>query len=229
MKKIAMLMVGSAMFAGSAMATVYTDALNDVNMPGGYFANQDIKSVTVTNDATTLFVSIQANSSIVATNWGKYCLMFDTTAGGDTTGNGWGRSVGMTSGMDYWVGAWADQSPVSFRQLWGYGGSWNMMNQNPVSVVGDTISMSFALSDLGLSMGSVFCFDAMTTGGGGPDSAWDLLSKSSVNDAAPFDGTTGWTEYTTSTNCLSYQVVPEPASVIALATGVAALIRRKKK
>ena len=155
--------------------------------------------------------------------------MFDTTAGGDTTGNGWGRSVGMTSGMDYWVGAWADQSPTSFRQLWGYSGSWNMLNQNPVTVSGDTISFSFALADLGLSMGSVFCFDAMSTGGGGNDSAWDLLSKSAVNDAAPFDGTTGWTEYTTSTNCLSYQVVPEPASMIALATGVAALIRRKKK
>lgn len=229
MKKVSMLILASASVAANAV--VYTDALNDVNMPGGYFANQDIKTVSVSNDATYLYISIELNDNIAnpSTNWGKYCVMFDTTAGGDTASNGWGRSIGMTSGMDYWIGSWADQSPTSFRQLWSYSGSWNNMNQDAVTISGNTTSMKVALADMGLTMGSIFCFDVMSTGGGGNDSAWDLLSKSVVNDSNN-DNQTGWTEYTTTgANCPQYQVVPEPASITAMLLGAGALIRRRKK
>jgi len=76
-------------------------------------------------------------------------------------------------------------------------------------------------------MGSVFTFDAWSSGGNGGDSAWDLLSKSGVNDSNN-DGVTDWGEYTTSQSNLTYRVVPEPGSFLALGLGVLALVRRKK-
>jgi hypothetical protein len=227
MKKLAISLFGASLLGSSAFAVIYNDAINDVNMPGGYFINQDISSVEITNDATSITFKINVAGGVPSSNWGKYAIMIDSVAGGDMTSNGWGRSVGMASGMDIWLPSYIDSD--NKNQLWTYSGGWSTMGANDVSntVGANSIEFTRSLSSLGLSIGSTFLFDAMTTGGGGNDSAWDLLSKSVVNDSDN-DGVTGWSENTTSTSQLSYTVVPEPGSFLALGLGALALMRRKK-
>ncbi|MBL8048696.1 MAG: PEP-CTERM sorting domain-containing protein [Chthonomonas sp.] len=229
MKKLA-LMIG-IVAASNAFAVTYNDAVGDVNMPGGYFANQDITSVDVTHTIGTITFRINLNADIVATNWGKYGLMIDSMPGGDvTTGNPWARAVSMPSGMDFWVGSWVDQAPTGFNQLFAYsGGSWGPAQQSAnVIPVNNAVQYTYTWAQLGLTWGSTFCFDAWSSGGNGGDAAWDLLSKSVVNDSNN-DGQTFWTEATESNSQLRYTIpVPEPGSFLALGLGALALLRRKK-
>lgn len=227
MKKIALILAGSTLMS-SAFAVIYNDATNDVNMPGGYFGNQDISSVEVTNDLTNITFKISLAASIDPGNdWGKYGLMIDSTAGGDSSfGNPWARAVAMPSGMDFWVGSWVDGG-TGQNQLHKYTGSWSQLQQVNNVETSNSVQYTFSLAQLGLSVGSTFVFDAWSSGGNGGDSAWDLLSKSGVNDSNN-DGQTGWGEQTTSTSQLSYRVVPEPGSFLALGLGALALLRRKK-
>jgi len=116
MKKLALSLLGASLLGSSAFAVIYNDSLNDVNMPGGYYANQDITSVQITNDATSISFRINVANDVPAANWGKYGVMIDSVAGGDTTGNPWARAVGMSSGMDYWLASYIDGD--NKNQLW---------------------------------------------------------------------------------------------------------------
>src|SRR3954447_17119511 len=94
-------------FTGAASAAVIADATGE-ELSGNN--NLDIKSVEVSNDASDLNFKINLVGNPVTTNWGKYMVGVDSVAGGDTStnGNGWGRPIRMSSGMDYWIGSWAD-------------------------------------------------------------------------------------------------------------------------
>jgi len=231
MKKLILMLGATAMVAG-ANAVVFSDAVGDVNMPAGYFSNQDIKSVTVTNDATNVYFTIELNGSIAGgSNWGKYAIMIDSAAGGYTGNNPtvWNRSISMPSGMDHWIGAWVDGS--GGNQLYSYTGvanNWNAAAVQGTTLTGTSFTVTTPLASIGISVGQTFCFDVMSSGGNGNDSAWDLLSKNVVNDSDN-DGVTGWSELTQSTNCVAYTAVPEPATMTALALGAVATLRRRKK
>ena len=64
----------------------------------------------MTNTTTDLIFKINLNGdpTVGGQDWGKYTIGIDSTAGGDTTGDGWARPISISSGMDYWVGSWVD-------------------------------------------------------------------------------------------------------------------------
>ena len=45
----------------------------------------------------------------------------DSVTGGATSGNGWGRPISMSGGMDYWIGSWADSG--TGQEVYHYSGS----------------------------------------------------------------------------------------------------------
>ena len=225
MKKL-MVMLSAISLCAGAFADSFSDATGET-IVGGIM---DITSVDVANTANQLIFTINIAGDPVATDWGKYLVGINTTGGGDTAGNGWGRPISMSTGMDYWLGSWVDTG--NGAELWNYSGSWSLVdatyNANTInlSTTKDTSSVTVAvdLSALGLAVGNSFTFDVYTTGGGGSDGAIDALSDDLQTIA-------NWGDAYQSGSVLdSYTIVPEP-SVIGLAAlaGALVLLRRRRR
>lgn len=152
----------------------YVDTVGDV-FTGAGGGILDITSVEVGNSAFDLIFTINLAGNPVATDWGKYMIAFDTKPGGDLTGNGWGRPISMSSGMDYWVGTWVDGG--NGGEVREYTGSWPIIGGPTVSKTTTNVTISFPFALLGLSPGDTFEFDVFTSGGGGGDGAIDSLAN----------------------------------------------------
>src|SRR5215813_11806625 len=198
---------------------IYNDSVGDVAVPGNPYPHIDITSVDVSNTATDITFKINLNGDPIATDWGKYMVGIDSVAGGDTAGNGWGRPISMSSGMDYWLGAWADSGNGLEVRAWN-GSAWTLQSASynaipPLATPTKTtssISLVVPLSYLGLGPGSTFSFDVYTSGGGGGDSAVDALGN-------PNPSITDWgNAYNSGANVRSYTVaVPEPGTLTLVA------------
>jgi len=222
MKKLALIFVASAMVS-SAFAVIYTDPTGDVAVPGNPFPHIDITSVEVTNTLSTITFKFNVAGDPVATNWGKYTIIGRkvgaSTLDMSATNNPWGpRPYGLAGGSNFWIGSWAD-APASNQQNWTYNGSWNLVSTVNNSVNTTSVTLTSTLADLGLAAGDNLMFDAVTTGGGGSDTAVDSLT------GAP---TTGWGDSVTLQGN-RYLVTPEPATFAALGLGALAMLRRRKK
>jgi hypothetical protein len=146
----------------------------------------------------------------------------DSTAGGDPIGNGWGRPIGMSSGMDFWLGAWADSGNGLELRNWN-GASWGLQAASYNAVpplatptkTSSSITLTVPLGYMGLSGGNIFFFDVYTSGGGGGDGAVDALAN-------PNPSIANWGDsYNSGNNILTYVVVPEPGTLVLLALSVA--------
>ncbi|MBX7134088.1 MAG: PEP-CTERM sorting domain-containing protein [Fimbriimonadaceae bacterium] len=224
MKKILVLAALAAVV--SANATVYTDSTGDVIVPGSPFPHLDIASMEITNTLSSITFKFNLVGDPVATDWGKYMVIIDSVSGGDTVSNGWVRPISMASGADSWLGSWVDGGNGFENRAWN-GSSWFLAgatyNSTPgMSITKDSssVSLSLNLSDLGLSVGNTFQFDAFSSGGGSGDGAVDSLGN-------PNPQITNWGDHSEARN-QRYTVVPEPASMTALALGGLALIRRRR-
>jgi len=224
MKKILVLVAFAAVV--SANATVYTDSTGDVIVPGSPFPHLDIAGMEITNTLSSITFKFNLVGDPVATDWGKYMVIIDSVAGGDTAGNGWARPISMASGADSWLGSWVDGGNGLENRSWN-GASWFLAgatyNSTPglsISKDSSSVSLNVLLSDLGLNVGDTFQFDAFSSGGGGGDGAVDSLGN-------PNPQISDWGQASEARN-QRYTVVPEPASMTALALGALALIRRRK-
>lgn len=186
----------------SSQATTYTDTTGDLGSPDFVGKNfLDITSVEVTNDFTDLIFKINLAGNPVATDWGKYCIGFDTNAAtGDlgATGNGWSRKISMNPrGMDFWIGTWVDSGGGA--QLFAYDGAfWNNIGGPSVSKTTNSVTISVPFANLGKTFGDTVDFDVYTTGGGS-DPAVDALSNPSVT-------VNTWGESYTNNNVSSYTI-----------------------
>ena len=215
-------------FAASASAAVFTDATGEEFSGSSHL---DVSSVEVTNDASNVRFKINLVGNPTSPDWGKYMIGIDAVPGGAGSGNGWGRPISMSSGMDYWIGSWADSG--TGQEIYHYTGSaWNRdrasydaTNPLPKPVLdGNSVTLTVPLSLIGQSGGGTFNFDVYTAGGGGGDSANDASSNPSQsisNWPGPYDSGSMVSTYSV--------VVPEPASlgVLGLA-GLGLLIRRRR-
>ena len=215
-----------------ALGITITDTVGDVVVPGSPFPHLDLSSVQVSNTATDLIFKINLAGDPVATDWGKYMVGIDSVAGGDTAGNGWGRPISMSSGMDYWLGSWVDSGNGMEVRNWN-GAAWDLYaaTYNPIPPLAvptkdsSSVTLTVPLSYLGLGVGDIFLFDVYSSGGGGGDSAVDALGN-------PNPSILDWTDpYDTGNNILTYRVVPEPASVVLVGLAGIAMLgasRRRK-
>jgi hypothetical protein len=193
-------LLASVTLSQPAAATIYTDATGEAAFGGGIL---DITSVEVSNDPTDLIFKITFAGDIVATDWGNYMIGIDTITGGDTNGNGWGRPIKMTNGMDYWIGTWVNSG--NGGQLWTYSGTWNNTGPAPTvtkSSFTETVRLPFASLGLSTNTGNnTFDFDIYTSGGGGGDSAIDALSTTNQSVA-------NWGDTFITTNVVTYTIQP---------------------
>jgi hypothetical protein len=222
MRKLAILCV--AVLALPALASVYTDATNDIAANIGSFPNLDIAGVEITNDLTNINFQFTIVGDVLATDWGKYMVILDSIPGGDTAGNGWARPIGMASGADYWIGSWIDSGGGAELRRWdGSGWVLDSATYSPPSAIQVpvrtqyTVTLTTTLASLGLAPGDVFQFDAFSSGGGGSDGAVDAVNN-------PNPQINWWSDYSLATP-QSYTVTPEPAALALLALGL--LIRRR--
>lgn len=221
---LSVFLVVSALAAPTAFCATYGDSNGDT-IAGGIL---DITSVEVNNTATALTFKINLAGDPVATDWGKYMIGIDTVPGGDPAGNAWVRPIGMSSGMDYFVGSWVDFGSGAELRNWS-GAAWGLQsatyNPNPdalaVSKNTSSVTLTFNFAGLGLTAGSTFAFDVYTSGGGGGDGAIDALAN-------PVQTIAGWGDpYNSGANVASYtiQVVPEPAMGALLGLGSLIFLR----
>jgi len=223
-------LLGVCLFTGVASAGIYNDTVGD--QAGSGDSEVDIRSVEVTNDATNINFKITLVGDIAAANFGNYHIGFDTTAGGKTTpGVAWGNPFGIGSGMDYWIGSWANFGGGS--ELHQYTGDGTSNTWGP-TIPGTTVSLaqfsttiSIPLAAMNLVNGSVVKFDVWSTyGSPGGQSAYDASSNPAQTVPDPWNGT----QYNSGSLVSTYTVsVPEPASIGACtAVAVLALTARRR-
>ena len=215
-----------AAIALNAQAATYLDSTGEI-ISGSHI---DISSVEVNNTATDLIFKINLAGDPVATDWGKYMIGLDTTAGGDVAGNAWSRPIGMSSGMNYWVGSWADWG--NGAEVYSYAGSWSLQNATYATPGGlsfskdsSSVTITYPYASLGLSPGSTFVFDVFTSGGGGADGAIDALGN-------PAQSIANWNDYYNSgglVNQYTIPAVPEPTALALLGIGASLVIGRIRR
>ena len=214
------MLVTVALAAMPAKAATYTDSVGE-NFTGAGGGILDITSVEVNNTSSDLIFKINLAGDPVATDWGKYMIGITSTTGGDPAGDGWARPIGMSSGMNYWIGSWADSG--NGAELRNYTGSWGLQaatygpNADRISFSKDTssVTLDVKFGDLGLAVGNSFQFDVYTSGGGGTDSAIDALAN-------PSQSVSDWgNAYNSGAQVDTYTLtsVPEPASCVLLGLG----------
>ncbi len=224
------LAAGLSWMPGAAVAvTTYNDALFD--WAGNDYGNTyiDISSVVITNDASNIYFQINLNPGTTSdplaggtgtnpspvdllTNdnqtYGLYEIEMETAAGGGSTAisNPYGEPIGISTGMNYWVAAWTNQSGTSTAGSDGsaiYQYSSSAWNQLAVGTGTDTgpypsetatsLLIPYSLSTLGLSVGSTFNFDVVTTFGNTAEGVYDALDSGAAATAAagnqPWDAT----------------------------------------
>jgi hypothetical protein len=206
--------------ASVSSAALYTDAVGD-NFDGN--AHMDLVSADVSVSGSNITFVIKNNAATFnSPDWGKYLVAIDTNpATGDTgspVGNPWGRNIRIAGGADAWIGSWVDGSTGA--QAWSYGSSWTQNLQITPVVSGNTLTITFPLSALGLTGVNTFNFDVYSGGGNGGDTANDALSISTGQS-------TGWGDPFLSATPLTFNV-PEPTTIAGLgAVSLLALRRRK--
>lgn len=229
MKLPKLVLSGLLAVAASLQAQPYTDATADtIATP-----MLDIQSVNVSNDATSLFftVNLGDNDSFYSSGFTRLMLGFNTTTGGTDTANAWGSGATML-GMDFFAGGSSAGMNLYSKALGGWP-EWQNSNNNtwvaysPLTNASG-LNFSLPLSSLGLNGGDTFTFDVYTafsdTG-----RAIDAAGKSTSTQI-------DWNlvDYNSGSNVLSYTVaaIPEPSTYAAiigsLALGFVAWRRRKQ-
>jgi len=218
-----MMFATMAFSAVAANAVVFTDATGDFGAPMNTYGNPnfDVSSLEITNDLTNIVFKFTVNNAnITSPDWHKFFVLLNDGTGPTSGSNGWGRNIALAGGATAWMGGWVDGGGGG--QGFTYNGAWNNNNGVTIALSGSTATYTASLSSLGLSIGDTFTFDAGTTGNNGDHGAWDLVSLATPSAAGP-------TDFVTSNSNLQYSVVPEPATMTAMAMGAAALLRRRKK
>ena len=238
-------------FAVLAMATLparATTYLGTGTANGGGANGEGISSVVINNTASDITFTI--NSSAAQSAYVQYYVLMQYVglgASGSTALlhsagalNSWGPSLGISTGENAFVATWNTGASAETYS----GGTWTQ-NASVSYDAGGTgssfVTFTVPLSSLGLSLGSSFYFDvvssypnaagqsaygALDSVGGYPaetDSAYTPWNGTSAYDAAT---DASGTKFGTSA---SLYVVPEPATLALLSGGVILLLVQRRR
>jgi hypothetical protein len=248
---VSLISVLIALAASSAMAqTTYTGS-GHANGGGGN--GEGISSVVINNTASAITFTI--NTSAAQSQYVQYFVLMQIlgqAANGSTSLfhssgalNGWGPSLGISTGENAFAATYNTGASAETYS----GGSWtqNASVSYGAGGTGSTFAtFTVPLSSLGLSLGSSFYFDvvssypnsvgqsaygALDSVGGYPaetDSSYKPYTGSNAYDAATdASGTT----FGTAASLYTVEAVPEPATCALLALGalcmIGSVLRRK--
>ncbi len=185
----------------SAQARVYSDASSDLFDNG--FANLDITSVEVTNDASNITFTVTTRGYA---NWTKYLIGIRTAAASSssTTGNAWSRPASYAEGINFQIAAWVDSATPTAQYIAYTSGAWNWgasttATMDLTQTAANKVSWTVSLASLGLALGDIVKFDVGTSGGDG-NGFIDALSTSNLT-------TTGWGTASTGGALISYTTI----------------------
>jgi hypothetical protein len=244
--------------SSGAWATMYLDATGSDHYGG---PEVDIADVVITNDASNITFHIDMNPSAdLGTNhFANYEIGIQkgTGAGGQTAINGtfgtgdptagtpWGNSVGISTGMNYFIGSflYPPGPPFSYNggaQLYSYSSAsgWTQVGSsvttNEVATGTPFTAFTFPLSSLGLNPGDSFHFDVWTTFGS-PQGAYDALDNAASPANSPFGSSPAYDSATAAGSTFATTVytvtpaVPEPMSAGLLMAGLIGTIGIRRR
>lgn len=229
-----------------AAATTYTGS-GTANGGGGN--GEGISSVVINNTASDITFTI--NTSAAQSAYVQYFVLMQYVgqgASGDSTLfnssgalNGWGPSLGISSGMNAFAATWNTGATPAYYS----GGVWNQgsgVNYDAGGTGSTFVTFTLPLSSLGLSVGDSFYFDvASSYPNAVGQSAYGSLdiqypaetdnsyvpynSGQNAYDAATDAGTVNLQFGTAAT---MYTVVPEPVTSALLGMGALLILLRRK-
>lgn len=233
--------------AALALAILPASAQTPVTYTGTGVADGTIadgngfNSVVVNNDAST--ISFTLNTSANMASYIFYAIELQNVSGPvGYTGfvNPFGPAVGISSGQNAVIDTYG-----SGATPYTYSGSWVAGSSVSYAAGGTgtpSATITVPLSSLGLSIGSQFYFDVVSTytsiQNGGPQAAYGALDNTGYLPESdglyqPYDGvayydsaTSSGTTFGTGATLYTVQPVPEPATCTLMGLGALFVIRR---
>ncbi len=210
---------------------------------GGLGDGAGIGSVVVNNDANNISFTINSTQPMDA--YINYAIEIQQVGLGGSGYTGfappWGLAVGISSGENALINTWTGASGATAFMY--SGGSWNggAGGSYAAGGLGDTYAtITTPLSSLGLSPGSSFYFDVVSSfDSPGGQSAYGVLDNTgwapeSDNSYKPWLGGNYYDSATSpgttfGTAASEYTVVPEPTTCVLMGLGALGMIRRSLK
>lgn len=215
---------------------------------GGGANGEGIGSVVINNTASDITFTI--NSSVAQSAYVQYYILMQYVgqgASGDTTLfnssgalNGWGPSLGISTGMNAFAATWNTGASADTYS----GGAWTQnasVNYDAGGTGNSFLTFTVPLSSLGLSVGSQFYFDVVSsypsTAGQSAYGSLDISYPAETDSAyTPWNGTSAYDAATDAgtvnlqfgTAATMYTVVPEPAASALLGLGALVMIVRRR-
>ena len=215
---------------------------------GGYADGSGIGSVVVNNTASDITFTIYTTQPM--NTYPQYFVLMQYVGQGGSGSaallnsahalNGWGPSLGISSGENAFLATWNGGGGASAETY--SGGTWQ--NNGAVTYAGGPgnsfVTITAPLSSLGLSVGSQFYFDVVSSyspaTGQSAYSALDTLANPKETDglATPWNGTSAYDAATdaggtTFGTAASLYVVPEPTTLALLSGGVIFLLVQRRR
>ncbi|MGA2684207.1 MAG: PEP-CTERM sorting domain-containing protein [Verrucomicrobiota bacterium] len=231
----------------SAKAATYTGT---GNADGGGANGEGISSVVINNDATDITFTI--NTSAAQSAYVQYFVLMQYVGQGASGSavllhsagalNGWGPSLGISTGENAFAATYNTGATPAFYS----GGAWTQGAGVSYSAGGTGFTFNtftLSLSSLGLSVGSQFYFDVVSSYPNGVgQSAYGSLDSiggypaETDNSYKPYLGSNAYdaatdasgTTFGTAASLYTVSSVPEPAVSAFLGLGVLLMIMRRR-
>lgn len=238
------------MLPAKAQVTYWSQNGGWVN--GGYSDGTGIGSVVVNNTGSDITFTI--NTTQPMNTYPQYFVLMQYVGQGGSGStallnsanalNGWGPSLGISTGENAFLATWGGGGGASAETY--SGGTWQ--NNGGVTYAGGPgnsfVTITAPLSSLGLSVGSQFYFDVVSSYspavGQSAYNALDTLTNPKETDglATPWNGTSAYdaatdaagTTFGTAASMYTVVPVPEPTTLALLGGGLVFLmaVRRNR-
>jgi hypothetical protein len=232
------------LLSGAALTTnAQTTYLGSGDADGTSADGDAFSSVVINNTASTISFTINSTQPMASFIFYSIEIQYAGAGGSGYTGfaNPWGPAVGISTGENALINTFGTgASALTYN-----GGTWtqNASGAYDSGGTGSTsATMTFSLASLGLSLGSSFNFDVVSSytsqANSGPQAAYGALDNTgflpeSDGQFQPYDGVAHYDSATSSgstfnTTSFTVQAVPEPGTYALMGLGSLVFARRMR-